>query len=61
LRKELREEESKGEVEEKKPLKIQIRPPQVSPPPGPLKTQREELSGASSLVEERPKKRHHGV
>ena len=60
LRRESKEEESKHEVEEKKSLKIRIKPPQVSSPTGPFKTQREESSGVDSLVEERPKKRHHG-
>jgi len=59
LRKEAREE-SKSEVEEKKPVKLRIKPPQAPPPTVPLKTQRDESPGAGPPIEERPKKKHHG-
>ena len=60
LRKELKGKEAKHKAEEEKVLKIQIKLPQASSPTESLKTQREEFCGADSLVEERPKKRHHG-
>ena len=59
LRKELKKEDSKGEVEKREPLKIRIKP-QVPSPAEPVKAQREELHGVDSSVEERPKKRHCG-
>lgn len=60
LRKETKEEESMSDVEEEKPIKIWIRPPQVPPSTTPSKTGRNELCGDSTLAEERPKKRHCG-
>jgi hypothetical protein len=59
LRKEAREE-SESEGEERKPIKIRIRPPQAPPSIAPSKTGRDESDAEGPSVGERPKKKHCG-